>query len=58
MSIILRFLKDHFSDMIIEEDISPFRAAMVLMNELKLYLEDTSTAERQMARIRTDLLIP
>lgn len=58
MNIILRFLKDHFSDMIIEEDVNPFHAAMVLMNELKLYLEDTSTAERQMARIRTDLLIP
>ena len=36
MNIILRFLKDHFSDMIIEEDISPFRAAMVIMNELLL----------------------
>lgn len=57
MNIILRFLRDHFSDIIIEEDVN-LRAAMVLMNELKLYLEDTSTAERQMARIRTDLLIP
>ncbi|OAD52928.1 Golgi SNAP receptor complex member 1 [Eufriesea mexicana] len=58
MNLILRLLRQHFPYMIIEEDVNPIRAAMALIEELKLYLENTSTAERQMARIRTDLLIP
>ncbi|CAK9824024.1 hypothetical protein ANTRET_LOCUS2260 [Anthophora retusa] len=58
MNIILRLLWNQFPDMITDKDVDPVFAATVLMEELKLYLEDTSTAERQMARIRTDLLIP
>ncbi|XP_033348162.1 uncharacterized protein LOC117232707 [Bombus vosnesenskii] len=58
MNIILRLVKEYFPDIVIEEDVNPIRAAMALMEELKLYLQDTSTATRQMARIKTDLLIP
>ncbi|CAK9800714.1 hypothetical protein ANTQUA_LOCUS2546 [Anthophora quadrimaculata] len=58
MNIILRLLWNQFPDMITDKDVDPVFAATVLMEELKLYLEDSSTTERQMARIRTDLLIP
>lgn len=58
MNIILRLVKEYFPDIVIEEDVNPIRAAMTLMEELKLYLQDASTATRQMARIKTDLLIP
>ncbi|KOC68445.1 hypothetical protein WH47_10685 [Habropoda laboriosa] len=58
MNIILRLLRNQFPDMITEKDVDSVFAATVLIEELKLYLEDTSTPERQMARIRTDLLIP
>lgn len=58
MNIILRLVKEYFPDIVIEEDVNPIRAAMVLIEELKLYLQDASTATRQMARIKTDLLIP
>ncbi|XP_076761498.1 uncharacterized protein LOC143429681 isoform X2 [Xylocopa sonorina] len=58
MNIVLQLLRDQFPDMIIEEDIN-IHAAQTLIEELKLYLDDeASTTERQIARIRTDLLIP
>ncbi|CAL7938875.1 unnamed protein product [Xylocopa violacea] len=58
MNVVLQLLRDQFSDMIIEEDIN-IRAAKALIEELKLYLRDeASTTERQIARMRTDLLIP
>lgn len=58
MNVIIGFLREYFPDMLIKENVDPVNAAMVLMEELKLYLEDTSTAKRQLARIATDLLIP
>lgn len=58
MNIILRLVKEYFPDIVIEEDVNPIRAAMALMEELKLYLQDANTATRQIARIKTDLLIP
>ena len=58
MNIIIGLLREYFPDMLTEENVSPMNAAMVLMEELKLYLEDTSTANRQLARIATDLVIP
>lgn len=58
MNIVTRLLKDQFPNMCIKEDINPVRAAMALIEELKLYLGDSSPIERQIARIRTDLLIP
>ncbi|CAD1468769.1 unnamed protein product, partial [Heterotrigona itama] len=60
MNIIIGFLRQYFPDMLIEENVNPanVNAAIVLMEELKLYVKDTSTANRQLARIATDLLIP
>ncbi|KOX68898.1 hypothetical protein WN51_06818 [Melipona quadrifasciata] len=58
MNVIIGLLREYFPDMLIEENVNPVNAAMVLMKELKLYLKDTSTANRQLARIATDLLIP
>ncbi|XP_076681640.1 uncharacterized protein LOC143375902 isoform X1 [Andrena cerasifolii] len=57
MNIILRLLRDQFPDMTVQESNKPLNAAIALVDELKMYLEDTSDAERQMARIKTDLLI-
>ncbi|KAF3426567.1 hypothetical protein E2986_07545 [Frieseomelitta varia] len=58
MNIIIGLLREYFPDLLTEENVNPVNAAMVLMEELKLYLKDTSTANRQLARIATDLVIP
>ncbi|XP_076625348.1 uncharacterized protein LOC143343886 isoform X1 [Colletes latitarsis] len=57
MNIIIRLLQDQFSDLIVHDDDHVY-AALALIEELKLYLVDGSTPERQIARIKTDLLIP
>lgn len=57
MNILLRLLRDQFPDIIVQHDDNSVYAAMALLEELKLYLKDASSIERQMARIRTDLLI-
>ena len=57
MNIILRLLRDQFPDISLPDNDNSIYAAMVLVEELKLHLKDASIAERQMARIRTDLLI-
>lgn len=58
MNVMLRILKDKFPDMIVKEENNCVLAARTLMEELKLYLYDTSGPEKQRARIKTDLLIP
>ncbi|XP_003703565.2 uncharacterized protein LOC100883510 [Megachile rotundata] len=57
MNILLRLLRDRFPDIIVQHEDNSVYAAMVLLEELKLHLKDASSVERQMARIRTDLLI-
>ncbi|XP_054003794.1 uncharacterized protein LOC128889814 [Hylaeus anthracinus] len=58
MNIISRLLRDQFPDMIVHDDDERILAALAFIEELKLYLRDGNTTERQMARIKTDLLIP
>ncbi|XP_076294539.1 uncharacterized protein LOC143215851 [Lasioglossum baleicum] len=57
MNIILRLLRDQFPDMTVQDNDNYVHAAMVLLEELKLYVRNGSTFEHQMARVRTDLLI-
>ncbi|XP_017891133.1 uncharacterized protein LOC108631607 [Ceratina calcarata] len=58
MNVMLQLLNAEFPDIIINEVDDILRAAKTILEELKLYQRNACTAELQMARIGTDLLIP